>query len=269
MKIFGLLRNKGNHHQTNRESGTNHHMIHQPCREEFNDWPNALLAIGTFGNNNLKDSEKSNVQESLTLPKSPAHLEHITPEDSRETDKDLRTILNQHISTDSSFSGELKKHYVSLEKFLEGDKIINQSMNIVPENENHRHHRTSSSDHDREGNSIRLENKRNDIRKRSLSFLLKKAFLCRGGSVLTPRLRNPITGTGLANSRMDKILRAILNRRVYPQRSSPKAKPKKYLNMHGEDDSDGEEPKEATDGSKWVKTDRECKHTTCFLRRIS
>ncbi|XP_073032038.1 protein NEGATIVE GRAVITROPIC RESPONSE OF ROOTS [Primulina eburnea] len=258
MKIFGLLRNKGDRHQTNRESGTNHHMIHQPCREEFSDWPNALLAIGTFGNNNLKDSDKSKIQGSLTLPRSPGHLEHITPEDSRETDKDLRTILNQHISTDSSFSGELKRHYVSLEKFLEGDKIINQSMNIVPENENYRLHRTSSSDHDREGNSIRLENKRNDIRKRSLSFLLKKAFLCRGGSVLTPRLRDPITGTGLANSRMDKILRAILNRRVYPQRPIPKAKPKKYLNMHGEDnDSDDEEPKEATDGSKWVKTDRE------------
>ncbi|XP_073148221.1 protein NEGATIVE GRAVITROPIC RESPONSE OF ROOTS [Henckelia pumila] len=261
MKIFGLLRNKGGHHRPSRESGTtNEHMIPQQCREEFNDWPNALLAIGTFGNNNVKDSDKSNIHGSLSLPISSDLVEHITPEDSRETDKQLRTILNQHISTDSSFSGELEKHYVSLEKFLEsllkGDKISNKSTNSGPERKNSRLQQTSSSDHDREGNNIRLENKRNVIGKRSLSFLLKKAFLCRGGSVLTPGLRDPITGPRLANSRMDKILRTILNRRVYPRKSSPKAKPKKYLDMH-EEYSDGEEPKEATDGSKWVKTDTE------------
>ncbi|XP_073298157.1 protein DEEPER ROOTING 1-like isoform X1 [Primulina huaijiensis] len=269
MKIFSLLRKKGSHCQLNQESGMNNPMIHQSSREEFNDWPNALLAIGTFGNNSLKDSDKSNIQVSSSLPRSPDHLEHITQEDSRETDKELRIILNQHISTDSSFSGELEKYYASLEKFLEGlvngDKIINKAKNSVPEKKISRFHQTSSSDHGREGNNVRLD-KRDGIGKRSLSFLLKKAFLCRGGSVLTAGMRDPITGPVLANSRMDKILRAILNGRVYPQRSSPKAKPKKYLDMD-EGDSDGEEPKEATDGSKWVKTDRECKHTTYFCEQ--
>ncbi|KZV15108.1 hypothetical protein F511_37011 [Dorcoceras hygrometricum] len=206
MKIFGLLRSKGGHHQPNQDSRTNDHMMRtQPCREEFNDWPDALLAIGTFGNNNLKGSDNINIQGSLSVHTSPDHPpEHIRPEDSAETDKELRRILNQHISTDSSFSGELEKHYVSLERYLENllkaDNVINKSRN-----------------------SAQKRKFLASIKPRAQIMTGKETIL--GGSVLTPGLRYPIAGPGLANSRMDKILRAILNTRVCPHRSSPKAEP--------------------------------------------
>lgn len=66
---------------------------HQSCKEEFWDWPNGLLAIGTFGNNNnLKHSEEADKSSSAGVV-----LE--------EVDKELRLLLNtNHISADQLFN---------------------------------------------------------------------------------------------------------------------------------------------------------------------
>lgn len=63
---------------------------HQSCKEEFWDWPNGLLAIGTFGNNNnLKHCEEADKSSSAGV------LE--------EVDKELRLLLNtNHISADGN-----------------------------------------------------------------------------------------------------------------------------------------------------------------------
>lgn len=58
-----------------------------------------------------------------------------------------------------------------------------------------------------------------------------------------------------------QILRAILNKRIYPQSSSPKATTaKKYLQNRQfyMTDSEDEMLNKANEGSKWVKTDSEC-----------
>ncbi|KAI3443545.1 hypothetical protein Pfo_000210 [Paulownia fortunei] len=259
MKIFNWMRNKRNGKEGTIKPNPDlmsYHMMHQPCKEEFSDWPNGLLAIGTFGNNNLKHSEKFSIQG--TIPSSQDHLENTTPEDFEEVDKQLRLLLNKHISLDYTFSGESEKHNLSVEKFLdclrEDEKKTDELTNLW-ENKDTHVQRTTSIVH-KGGKDIRSDKKRSGIGKKSLSFLLKKALLCRGGFVPAPFLRDPLPDPKLDNSRMEKILRAMLHKKIYPQRPSPKTSSKKYLDMP-ETDSDEEEYEEASNKSKWVKTDSE------------
>lgn len=61
-----------------------------------------------------------------------------------------------------------------------------------------------------------------------------------------------------------QILTTILSKKIYPQCSSPKATtPKKYLEnkqfFMTDSDSEDDMSQDTNDGSKWVKTDSECK----------
>ncbi|KAE8728620.1 hypothetical protein F3Y22_tig00004159pilonHSYRG00017 [Hibiscus syriacus] len=61
MKFFGWMQNKLNRKHGSSKSITvsaTYHMKQEP-REEFSDWPNGLLAIGTFGNNDFKENPQS------------------------------------------------------------------------------------------------------------------------------------------------------------------------------------------------------------------
>lgn len=58
------------------------------------------------------------------------------------------------------------------------------------------------------------------------------------------------------------MFRAVLNKKIFPQSSSPKATTAKiclYNKQYCMTDSDDEMFEEANNGSKWVKTDSECK----------
>ncbi|KAK6131781.1 hypothetical protein DH2020_034477 [Rehmannia glutinosa] len=226
-------------------------MMHQPCKEEFSDWPNGLLSIGTFGNSNLRQSENFSTQ----------HVENTTPEDIEEVDKQLiRLLLNKQISLDSSFPGESEKQNLSVEKFLdrlrEDEKKTDESTQNLLENKDRYLQRATSIVHRGGNTDIRSDKKKTGIGKKSLSFLLKKVFVCRGGFAPGPVLRDPIPDPKL-DSRMEKILRAMLHKKIYPQRPSPKTTSKKYLDMSETDNSDEEECEEASHSSKWVKTDSE------------
>ncbi|KAK6139680.1 hypothetical protein DH2020_026568 [Rehmannia glutinosa] len=174
-------------------------MMHQPCKEEFSDWPNSLLSIGTFGNSNLKQPENFSTQ----------HVENTTPEDIEEVDKQLiRLLLNKQISLDSSFPGESETQNLSVEKFLdclrEDEKKTDESTRNLLENKDRYLQRATSIVH-RGGNAdIRSDKKKNGIGKRSLSFLLKKVFVCRGGFAPRPVLRDPLPDPKL-DSRMEKV----------------------------------------------------------------
>ncbi|KAL0308413.1 UNVERIFIED_CONTAM: hypothetical protein Sradi_5783600 [Sesamum radiatum] len=234
--------------------------MHQPCKEEFSDWPNGLLTIGTFGNNNLKHSDKCSIQGQLH-----SCQDHLEPKDLEEVDKELIRLLNKHISLCSSLSDESEKHNnLSVEKFLDCLKEDEQKADeLMSENKDTRLQRSTSLVQ-RAGKDIRLDNKRKGISKKSLSFLLKKAFVCRGGFMPNPMLRDPLPDPKLDHSRMEKILRAMLHKKIYPQRPTPKNASKKYLDM-AETDSDEEQSEEANRRSKWVKTDSECECAANFV----
>ncbi|PIN24773.1 hypothetical protein CDL12_02497 [Handroanthus impetiginosus] len=158
-------------------------------------------------------------------------------EEFEEVDEELTLLLNKHmICVDS------EKHNPLVDKLLE----------CLGEDEKKNNEVISSVIH-RGSKDIKLDNKKSGIGKKSLSFLLKKALLCRGGFSAAPMLRDPVLPDAkLDNSRMDKILRAMLHKKIYPQRPTPKTTSKKYLDQG---DSDGEECEEGSQKSRWVKTD--------------
>ncbi|XP_010498321.1 PREDICTED: uncharacterized protein LOC104776025 [Camelina sativa] len=90
-------------------------------------------------------------------------------------------------------------------------------------------------------------------KKKSLSFLLKKMFVCTSGFKTPPHLLDLSRGDTMPNTRMEKMLRTILNKKIHPQRSNSIAK--KYLeNNHKIID----EARSSVEANKWVKTDSEC-----------
>ncbi|XP_048621084.1 protein LAZY 3-like [Brassica napus] len=88
-------------------------------------------------------------------------------------------------------------------------------------------------------------------KKKSLSFLLKKMFVCTSGFKTPPPLLD-LSRDSLPNTRMEKMLRTILNKKIHPQRSNAIAK--KYLENHKIID----EARSSVDAKKWVNTDSEC-----------
>ncbi|XP_028078492.1 uncharacterized protein LOC114280332 [Camellia sinensis] len=40
-------------------------MLQEPRKEEFNDWPHGFLAIGTFGNNSLREDPERCISQQL------------------------------------------------------------------------------------------------------------------------------------------------------------------------------------------------------------
>lgn len=151
-------------------------MKHESCKEEFSDWPNGLLAIGTFGNTNLKQSEKLfTIQD---------HVEINTTSEDNQFDKELRLLLSNHISVDPE-----KQQNLSVEELL--DCLLQHESKGITRNASRK--------------EIRSDNKRRGIGKKSLSFLIKKAFLCRGGFGPSPILRDPLPDLKLDRSRMDKV----------------------------------------------------------------
>uniref|UniRef100_A0A803P3B3 Uncharacterized protein n=1 Tax=Cannabis sativa TaxID=3483 RepID=A0A803P3B3_CANSA len=110
------------------------------------------------------------------------------------------------------------------------------------------------------GKDVTMDNttKNAIVGKKSFSFLLKKIFVCSSGFPNSP----PTPKSPTSEQRMEKILRAILHKKIYPQGSSnPSLSMKKYIeNRHNEDDLTDEQKNAVLNGSKWVKTDSECYH---------
>ncbi|WCJ42821.1 Protein DEEPER ROOTING 1 [Euphorbia peplus] len=93
----------------------------------------------------------------------------------------------------------------------------------------------------------------NSINKKSFSFLLKKMFVCRAEFTPTLNLRDQVP-----ESRIDKILRAILHKKIYPQNSNASnSSTKKVLQKKHEQIKDDEDDDDDDKRSKWVKTDSE------------
>ncbi|CAL5401536.1 unnamed protein product [Camellia sinensis] len=280
MKIFSWMQTKLNGKQGSKNPNSisaNHHMLQEPRKEEFNDWPHGFLAIGTFGNNSLReDPERCNILESSSQNHHHLHDNDLPPEEVGQFEKELVILLSKQVSTESrrSSTEELVEitHNLQLDNFnfptsLEDDK--NSNIDTVwddsADKKSDRLQRSicSTSVILNRGKDIRADHSKNAIGRTSLCFLLKKMFLCRNGFTSpTLSLRDPIP----EKSRMEKILRAILHKKIYPQNSSsnPKATAKKYLetisHMHNSDNNEGEMlDTTANDESKWVKTDSECK----------
>ncbi|XP_048431203.1 protein DEEPER ROOTING 1 [Pyrus x bretschneideri] len=226
----------------------------KPSKEEANEWPHGLLAIGTLGNGDLKQDQQTNP------PPSPNdHLHDFTPEEATHILNELSSYWNQ---SNSAALLELEKapnKFLSKQSSLKPERTSTDNVDCdeLPKENMSRFQRSSSVVLSR-GKDVCLDNINSTIGKKSLSFLLKKVFVCSSGfapAAAASGLRDPVR-----ESRMEKILRAILHKKIYPQSSSTSTMSmKKYL------ENSNPKSAKANEGSKWDKTDSESSNNTGFL----
>ncbi|KAI9123033.1 hypothetical protein K1719_005922 [Acacia pycnantha] len=236
MKLFNWMHNKLNGSKAKNKSNSSsstRFVADEPSKDEFIDWPSALLAIGTFGNNNLKDDSERIIAEDSFC--SQDCVQELTPDEQEEGD--FQNELNMCLREESS-SADHTNNCSNCEK----KETLFTNSSLIP----------------CRGKDICLDNSNNKsaIGNKSLPFLLKKMFVCRSGLQHTPSFKDPLA----TESRMEKILRAILNKKIYPQGSSSTKVIKKYLKdkqMAKSDNDEDEFNTAADDGNKWVKTDSE------------
>ncbi|KAL4292102.1 hypothetical protein GQ457_14G007170 [Hibiscus cannabinus] len=240
--------------------------VKQEPREEFSDWPHGLLAIGTFGNNDLKGNPRSedtvqqgpsDIQDSELS--SSDDLQEFSIEEVGKLQKELTKLLSRKPNSDA------KKEVASLplDRFLncpsslEVDRrfssaVCSDSGDRTEEDID----RTISIILGRCKDMCGEDDKRKAIGKKSISFLLKRMFVCSSGFSPAPSLRDT-----LQESRMEKLLRVMLHKKIYGQNPNRAPPAKKYLEdkQTPKRQKKPDEPQErkSEDGGKWVKTDSE------------
>ncbi|XVF74290.1 hypothetical protein PTKIN_Ptkin13bG0098400 [Pterospermum kingtungense] len=263
MKFFGWMQNKLNGKQGASKSNTvsaTHHMKQEP-REEFSDWPHGLLAIGTFGNNDLKQNpqsqniiqqDPSDIQEES--PCSSEDLQEFTPEEVGKLQKELTKLLSR--KPEKEVANLPLDRFLNCPSSLEVDRRISNALCSDSEDRD-------QDDIDRtisvilgRCKDICAENKKKAIGKKSISFLLKKMFVCSSGFSPAPSLRDT-----LQESRMEKLLRVMLHKKIYSQNPSRASSMKKYLEdkqtPKRRNKEDETQERKSEDRYKWVKTDSE------------
>ncbi|KAI3410857.1 uncharacterized protein J3R85_018374, partial [Psidium guajava] len=216
------------------------HTPREPRKEEFGDWPNGLLTIGTFGNHDLsKDQEMQDQQDhTATSTSQDQSPQDLTIEQMRKLQQELNSFLNTQPQQEIA---ELISHKPD----TRDDNFQETNGAVIS--------RKSGKD-----DVVSDGAKRNGFGKRSLSLLMKKMFTCKSGFDLefstVPSFRDPLPET-----RMEKILRAILHKKVYPQSSSQALSAKRCLEQKPmpKSSSNQEQANEEAAKSKWDRTDSE------------
>ncbi|CAA3031114.1 uncharacterized protein LOC111402289 [Olea europaea var. sylvestris] len=265
MKFFNWVHNKLNGGQGSKRPSAipaTHHINKEPPKEEFSDWPQGLLAIGTFGNTDLAENHESQVVQNpeneilLDEQCSSPDLSEFTAEEVGKLQKELTKLLTRKPKAEEPINNLPLDRFLNCPSSLEVDRTISNRFSIS----------TNSRDKDEEeiDRTIRIilgrckdvcEKKKKAIGKKSVTFLLKKMFACRSGFAPTPSLRDPFP-----ESRMEKLLRTMLAKKMYPQNASRASSTKKYLNDNrhtSNAENQDEEQEKRREGSKWDKTDSE------------
>lgn len=192
----------------------------QEPREEFNDWPHGLLAIGTFGNNpeinNNKDSNNSeiqNIQDDQEETSSSMDLQDFTPEEIGKFEKELTKLLRRKPNSDKEkeIASLPLDRFLNCPSSLEVDRRISNAIcsEISDDHHNKYHDNQDIKDEDIDRTisvilgrckDIRADSSKKAIGKKSISFLLKKIFVCRSGFAPQPSLRDT-----LQESRMERV----------------------------------------------------------------
>lgn len=246
MKLFGWVQEKFN--------GRSHsnRNVHAPIKnqtpqvasqkEEFSDWPQGFLSIGTLFTKPLKDND---TKENSSAPSQNNNnpILDLTLEEVKELQKELSALISSNDLDCFSTSEAGKKGELDDDE-EEDDTDGQHSTTMVPNNK--------AKDVYMDNNGGKL------IGKKSLSFLLKKVFVCGvGGFGPTPSLRDPTYS--VPKTRLSKILRTMLRKKIYPQNSCPDMSRKKYLGNRKTESSNYDDEDEfdtkANNRIKWDKSD--------------
>ncbi|CAH1422865.1 unnamed protein product [Lactuca virosa] len=234
MKFFNWMQSKFNggqeHKNSHTATSTTLHVKQDSQKEEFNDWPHGLLAIGTFGNNDIPtENEEIEDNKEVTASSSP-DLSDFTPEEIGKLQKELTKLLS-------------KKPAANKQGEISADLPLDRFLNCP-----------SSLEVDRRLSTTVITNqddKEEDI-DRTIRVIL-------GSSGLPPM---PSLQDRLPESRMERLLRAMLKNKINPQNSSRASSTRKLIENRqsprkGKGKAIEKQEEDANDGSKWVKTDSE------------
>ncbi|CAK7356492.1 unnamed protein product [Dovyalis caffra] len=264
--LFSWMQNKlngkqGNNRKPNTVLSATQHMK-QESREEFSDWPHGLLAIGTFGNKELEENtEIQCVPEDQLVeeedPSSSDDLQDFTPEEIGKLQKELTKLLTRKPTSqdkEKEIANLPLDRFLNCPSSLEVDRRISNTLISDVDDKEDDIERTISVILGR-CKDICENNKKKAIGKKSISFLFKKIFICRSGFAPQPSLRDT-----LQESRMEKLLRTLLHKKINPQSTSRASSMKKYIEdkkIPKKDKEDDGKRNKTSDGSKWDKTDSE------------
>lgn len=158
-------------------------MLHESCKQEFNDWPQAFLHIGTLANSYAEDS----------FP-----FQKYTKEFKLEEVGKLQNELNMKLEDEQEENlNDLINEHSSLEPAAQEVETISDVSNIK-----HGNFYPGNSLIHSTGRDLCYDSKKGGIGKKSLSFLFKKMFACRKGFQPTPSFKDPLLST---DSRMEKV----------------------------------------------------------------
>ncbi|KAK4789907.1 hypothetical protein SAY86_017211 [Trapa natans] len=265
-KFFSWVQSKLNGKQGNGQlipgvSSSSYGHARQESREEFSDWPNGLLAIGTFGSADLRGTLNEETQQPVEDPTSSPDLSDFTQEEVGKLQKELTKLLTRKSSSkiDKEPTDLPLDRFLNCPSSLEVDRRISGSVSTDLDDQDEEIERTISVIIHK-CKEICKDNSKKAIGKKSLSFLLKKMFVCQSGFAPSSSLRDT-----LPESRMEKLLRTLLHKKICPRNSPRPSSGKKYIedvpSLKAEKDTDEKKEKICDDGSKWVRTDSEyCMH---------
>ncbi|KVI05859.1 hypothetical protein Ccrd_015814, partial [Cynara cardunculus var. scolymus] len=217
---------------SNTAVSTTHHTNQEPRKEELSDWPHRLLAIGTFGNNDLP-RENEEIQDANGTASSSPDLSEFTPEEIGKLQKELTKLLSKKPAANKQ--GEITAdlpldRFLNCPSSLEVDRRLSTTVFNNPDDKDEDIDRTIRVILGR-CKDICLDNSKKAIGKKSISFLLKKMFL----------------------------LRAMLKNKINPQNSSRASSARKLIEpKKGKGKAtERKDEEDANGGCKWVKTDSE------------
>ncbi|CAN1827981.1 Protein DEEPER ROOTING 1 [Linum perenne] len=257
----------------------------QECREEFSDWPHGLLAIGTFGikdTTNHADTQQVVVEDddriqhethdndSMSLVED---FQDFTSEEIEKLQKELNKLLTQKPDLLKKEKNEDVVANFPLDRFLncpsslEIDRRLSTGGLASSTHDGSLDERYENDDGDDiertisvilgKCKDIRAKKKEKNIGKKSISFLLKKMFVCSSGFAPQPSMKDT-----LGESRMEKLLRTLMHKKMSPQNSAS------FMNRYithkqqqQEEETDEQSLQRSGDdeySSKWVKTDSDC-----------
>ncbi|PWA68095.1 hypothetical protein CTI12_AA312340 [Artemisia annua] len=249
MKLFGWMQSKfnGQGQKHSNAAKAAHHTRQEPPKEEFSDWPQGLLTIGTFGNNDLP-VETEDIQETPITETSSPDLSEFTPEEIGKLQNELTKLLSkkQEIPADLPLD-----RFLNCPSSLEVDRRLSVTANTEVNEKEEDIDRTIRVILGR-CKDICVDSGKKTVGKKSISFLLKKIFVCSSGFPTIPSLHDP-----LPESRMEKILRAMLKKKINPQHSQASSARKFIEGRRPIKNAKIIEDENENERSKWVKTDSE------------
>ncbi|CAI9280918.1 unnamed protein product [Lactuca saligna] len=265
MKFFSWMQTKFNggqeHKKSNTATSTTLHVKQDTQKEEFKDWPHGLLAIGTFGNNDIStENEEIEDNTKVTASSSP-DLSDFTPEEIGKLQNELTKLLSKKPAANKQ--GEITAdlpldRFLNCPSSLEVDRRLSTTVITNQDDKEEDIDRTIRVILGR-CKDICMENSKKAIGKKpkSISFLLKKIFVCSSGLPPMPSLQDR-----LPESRMERLLRAMLKNKINPPNSSRASSTRKLIENRqsprkGKGKAIEKQEDDANDGSKWVKTDSE------------